>query len=379
MSNRGARWAARLWDEPGGRWGVVRNVLVPASMLYRGGVLARNAAYRSGLISARHVAARTVSIGNLRVGGSGKTPLTRWLATEARARGIAVTIVSRGYGGTSTAAHVVGDGETVRSDGAASGDEAGMLARTAGVPVVAGRDRAAAAALATATFGSRLLLCDDAFQHRRLARDVDLVLVDAGERGGLARLLPAGPLREPLSALRRAHVIVVGERDEASAGARSPATRDDQLVVRARFAPVALVGVGPRSWEEIGLAALAGQRVLALSGVARPRPLYQSLRDWEADLVHVLEYPDHHPYDAHDWQQISHAAKDVDFIVTTEKDLIKLERFPFARGKLVALRLGVTIDEPAALLARVLGPLATGLPETAPTVREDALANGDRS
>jgi len=233
-----------------------------------------------------------------------------------------------------------------------------MLARTAGVPVVAGRDRAAAAALAVETFRSRLLLCDDAFQHRRLARDVDIVLVDGGERGGVARLLPAGPLREPLAALRRAHVVAVAERDAASTGGAAPPSHPDQLVVRVRFAPTALVRVGPHEWEEIGLAALAGQRVLALAGVARPRPLYESLRDWEADLVHVLEYPDHHPYDTKDWHEISNAAKNVEFIVTTEKDLVKLERFPFARGKLVALRLGVAIDNPTALLARVLGPLA---------------------
>jgi tetraacyldisaccharide 4'-kinase len=351
--------AARLWDEEGGRLRALRGALLPASMLYRGAMLVRSAAYGAGMLRARHVGARTVSIGNLRIGGSGKTPLTRWLAMEARARGIAVAIVSRGYGGSSAAAHVVGDGETVRSDVATSGDEAVMLARTAGVPVVAGRDRAGAAALAIATFGSRLLLCDDAFQHRGLVRDLDLVLVDAGERGGVTRLLPAGPLREPLSALRRANVIVVASRDETSVGAPPPPARADQLVVRAQFAAVMLVRVGPHEWEEIGLAALAGQRVLALSGVARPRALYQSLRDWEADLVHVLEYPDHHPYDTHDWHQISHAAKDVDHIVTTEKDLVKLERFPFARGKLVALRLGVTIDDPEALLARVLGPLAT--------------------
>lgn len=354
MSTRGARFAARLWDEPGGGWRLLRRALAPASVLYRSGVLARDVAYRAGLFATSPVAARTVSIGNLRVGGSGKTPLTRWLAVEASARGVPVAIVSRGYGGAQAAPHVVGDGAELRSDVQASGDEAVMLARTAGVPVVAGRDRAAAAALALATFGDRLLLCDDAFQHRRLARDLDLVLVDPGERGGLTRLLPAGPLREPLAALARAHVIVVAER-EASAGGPPPRVRGDQLVVRARFAPTSLVRVGPQAWEEIGLAVLAGQRVLALSGVARPRPLYQSLRDWEADLVHVLEYPDHHPYDARDWQQISHAAKDVDFIVTTEKDLVKLERFPFARGKLVALRLGVTLDHPEALLERVLG------------------------
>ncbi len=298
------------------------------------------------------VSARTVSIGNLRVGGTGKTPLTRWLAGEAARRGIAVAIVSRGYGGSAEAARVVGDGQALASDVEESGDEAMMLARTAGVPVVAGRDRVAAAALAVEKFGSRLLLCDDAFQHRRLRRDLDVVLVDSDEPGGLTRLLPAGPLREPVSALARAGVVVVCERDGTPVRVTAPA---GGLVVRARFAPTALVRAEAAGWYEGGLAALAGQRVLAVSGVARPGPLYQSLRDWEADLVHVLEYRDHHPYDTNDWKQISQAAKDVDLIVTTEKDLVKLERFPFARGKLVAVRLGVAIDDAAALLAHVIG------------------------
>jgi tetraacyldisaccharide 4'-kinase len=269
VSARGALFAARVLDGEGARAVLTRAALAPASALYAGAVLARSIAYRTGLARTRRVDARTVSIGNLRVGGSGKTPLTRWLAGEARARGIAVAIVSRGYGGTNAAAHVVGDGETLRSDVATSGDEAVMLARTAGVPVVVGQDRVVAATLAIETFGSKLLLCDDAFQHRQLARDVDIVLVDGGQRGGLTRLLPAGPLREPLAALRRAHVIVVGERDAVSAAAAAPTSRPDQLVVRARFAPTALVRVGPKGWEEIGLAVLAGQPVLALSGVAR--------------------------------------------------------------------------------------------------------------
>ena len=358
MSARGARLASRIWDEDG-RWRVVRGALAPASLLYRGGIGLRNAAYRYGLFATKVAAARTVSIGNLRVGGSGKTPLTRWLAMEARARGVPVAILSRGYGGSATEAHVVGDGAHLRSDVARSGDEAVMLARTCGVPVVAGRDRAAAAALAVGTFASRLLLCDDAFQHRRLARDVDVVLIDPAERGGVTRLLPAGPLREPFSALARAHVIVMVERDGGTG--QAPRARADQLIVRAQMAPTALVRVGLGEWEEIGLAVLAGQRVMALSGVARPRPLYDSLRDWEADLVHVLEYPDHHAYDTRDWHEISHAAKDVDLVVTTEKDLVKLERFPFARGKLVALRLGVTVDRPSELLDRVLGPLGAPL------------------
>jgi tetraacyldisaccharide 4'-kinase len=116
----------------------------------------------------------------------------------------------------------------------------------------------------------------------------------------------------------------------------------------------------PGRWEEIGLAALAGQRVLAVSAVARPAPLYRTLRDWEAELVHVLEYRDHHPYDARDWHTIAGAAKDVDMIVTTEKDLVKLEAFPFARGKLLALRLGVEVEHADELVDAVIGDAAAG-------------------
>jgi len=354
MKTRAARFVTGVWEDTGRRGTIVRVVMAPVSAMYGAGVTLRNAAYSAGVVASHAVAARTVSIGNVRVGGTGKTPLTRWLATAAAARGVAVAIVSRGYGGARREAHVVGDGSaSPTGDVVASGDEAVMLARTSGVPVVAGRDRVAAARLAIERFRSRLLLCDDAFQHRRLARDVDVVLVGVGERGGVTRLLPGGPLREPLRGLARAHVVVVCDRQ--GVGGAGPELRPGQLAARVRCAPSALVSPTANGWEEIGLAALAGQRVLAVSGVARPAPLYKALRDWEAELVHILEYPDHHPYDARDWQAIVHAAKNVDMIVTTEKDLVKLEAFPFARGKLVALRLGVHLDDPEPLLARVLG------------------------
>jgi tetraacyldisaccharide 4'-kinase len=351
-----ARAVERLWDGTGAAARQARAALGPAAGLNGAGVLLRNAAYRVGVLPSRAAGVRTVSIGNLRVGGTGKTPFTRWLAGRLHARGLAVAIVSRGYGGSVRVPHVVGDGTRVESDVGRAGDEAVMLARTAGVPVVAGADRVAAAALAVARFAPDLLLCDDAFQHRALRRDVDLVLVDGAERGGIRRLLPAGPLREPLRALRRADVVLVRERDEGGAPALPVGPR--ARVLRVRFAPVALVQPGAAGWQEIGLAALVGQRVLAVSGVARPAPLYGTLRDWEAELVHVLEYPDHHRYDARDWQAIVAAAKDVDVIVTTEKDLVKLEAFPFARGKLLALRLGVEVEDADALVAAVAGDAA---------------------
>ncbi|MCC6763537.1 MAG: tetraacyldisaccharide 4'-kinase [Deltaproteobacteria bacterium] len=349
-----ARAVERLWDGTGIAARLGRVLLAPAAGLYAAGIGVRNAAYRAGVLRSHAAAVRTVSVGNVRVGGTGKTPFTRWLASRVHARGVPVAILTRGYGGRERAAHVVGDGVRVTSDVARAGDEAVMLARTSGVPVVAGADRAAAAALAIATFGSRLLVCDDAFQHRALRRDLDLVLVDAGERGGLGRLLPVGPLREPLRALGRAHVVLVRQHGDDAAALPASAF-PDQRVLRVRFAPAALVQPVGADWQEIGLAALAGQRVLAVSAVARPAPLYEALRAWEAELVHVLEYPDHHPYDARDWQAIAAAAKDVALIVTTEKDLVKLEAFPFARGKLVALRLGVEVEDGAALVTHVIG------------------------
>lgn len=347
------RAVERLWDGTGLAARVGRVLLAPAAGLYAAGISVRNAAYGVGVLRSRAAAVRTVSIGNIRVGGTGKTPFTRWLAARVRDRGVPVAILTRGYGGSARAPHVVGDGTRVTSDVARAGDEAVMLARTSGVPVVAGADRAAAAALAIETFASRLLLCDDAFQHRALRRDLDLVLVDAGERGGLGRLLPVGPLREPLRALKRAHVVLVRERDDEVAAPMPSGPQ--QRVLRIRFAPTGLVQPIAAGWEELGLAALAGQRVLAVSAVARPAPLYRALRDWEAELVHVLEYPDHHPYDGRDWHAIAAAAKDVDLIITTEKDLVKLEAFPFARGKLLALRLGVQVEDAEALVTQVIG------------------------
>ena len=225
-----------------------------------------------------------------------------------------------------------------------------MLARTSGVPVVAGRDRVAAARLAVETFEARLLLCDDAFQHRRLERDLDVVLVDAEEPGGLVRVLPAGPLREPLAGVRRADVVLrrapsaEGFEDGASGAAR-----------RIRFAPTSLVVSTQDGWQERPLALLADKRVLAVTGVARPGLLYETLREWNASLVHVLEYPDHHVYDVPTCKEIAHLARDADLVVTTEKDLVKLEGFPFARDLLVAIRLGVVVEGADELVDRVLG------------------------
>ena len=197
-------------------------------------------------------------------------------------------------------------------------------------------------------------MLDDGFQHRAIARAFDLVLVD-GRRGPL---LPAGPLREPLAALRRADAVVLVERDDGDAAVAAAR--------RARGRPSACASRRSR-WSSRSSAAgasgrigqLADRRVVAVTGVARPEAFYAMLRRWEAVIAEVFEYPDHHRYTPEDWQRIARGGHAADLIVTTEKDLVKLEAFPFATGKLVALRIAPQVERADELIAAILA--TTGL------------------
>jgi tetraacyldisaccharide 4'-kinase len=179
----------------------------------------------------------------------------------------------------------------------------------------------------------------------RLKRQVDLVLVSADRGLGNGWMIPAGPMREPIGAVRRADAVVM-----MSFGIGTPALSAAQMkllsggkVFHAAVCARALVVSEQTVWRETPLP-LAGRRVLAVSGLADPAGFYAMIREADADLVGVLEYPDHHAYTAADWQAIVSAARSADLIVTTEKDLVKLERFPFARDSLYALRLEVKMD-----------------------------------
>jgi len=191
------------------------------------------------------------------------------------------------------------------------------------------------------------IILDDGFQHARLRRELDLVLISR-ERGlGNGWMLPAGPMREPLAALRRAAAVVIVSADASLKSALSAAqlARINQgRVLTAALRPQSLISVASGAWR-VSAPSLTGRRVLAVSGLADPAAFHAMLRELEADLVGVLDFPDHHSYTAADWQEIASAAREVDLIVTTEKDLVKLERFPFARDSLYALRLEVTMPE----------------------------------
>jgi len=245
-AERGSRLSAHLWRRRESFLGALwLSPLIPLAWLYALGARLHRMAYRVGLLRAVHLPVRVVSVGNLSVGGSGKTPLAAWLARELHARGVKVALLSRGVGGRrSDQVNVVSDGSRIWLGPSDVGDEPVLLAQEVpGVPVLAGRNRAALALRASSTLGVELVLLDDGFQHHRVARDLDLVCIEAGLGLGNGWTLPRGPLREPTRVLFGADAWIVtrvatraqlragehaGQWDRARAPSEPPRTPADE-------------------------------------------------------------------------------------------------------------------------------------------------------
>jgi tetraacyldisaccharide 4'-kinase len=313
----------RLWyrkpEQEGASERVALSPLSLASLLYGAAVGARNALYESGALEARRIeGARVVSVGNLNVGGAGKTPAVIYLARLAAARGKKVAVLSRGYGRGATDDQVyAGNGPLPTAH--EFGDEPLCIARSCpGVAVLVGPNRAALAERARREIGVDFILLDDGMQHRRLGRDVDLVVVDEAVGFGNGQLLPRGPLREPLSALSRASLLWVRVAD-------SPAQPLPELgvpVVRARYVSSALVAPdGQVHSPEL----MRGKRALALAGLARPSGFLASLRGLGIELAAERLFADHHPFTGAEAAEVLAEATRLGVpVVTTEKDHVRL-------------------------------------------------------
>ncbi len=349
------RWLHLIWNRQGWSGWLGWLALLPFSWGFALVVHVRNRLYDRRWLAVEQAPLSVISVGNLTVGGTGKTPFVLWLARALQAQGKSVGILSRGYKGTQThAAVVVGINGEALATPEAVGDEPVMLARLFPGVVIASQDRLAGARLARERFGLELMILDDGFQHRRLSREVDILLLSGSNSMHNQRLLPAGPFREPVSAARRAHILIATKGDpldDAPSPWQQHATALRKPLYTAHLEAVALVSIEQHQWREIPLTELSGKRIMALSGIADPLPFYRALQEWDAEVTEVMEFPDHHQYVQADWQAISFAGQKVEMIVTTEKDLVKLERFPFATRKLVALRTRLAIPQEAALLA----------------------------
>lgn len=321
-------------------------ILSPLSSLYGKALEARARWYEAEPGRRRRVDCPVVSVGNLTFGGTGKTPMVEFLARRLRFEGRRPAVVSRGYGRRSRGVVVVSSGAGPRVGPDEGGDEPVAIARRLpAVPVVVGERRHDAAKAALA-LGADVLVLDDGYQHLALERDVDLLLLDASDPFGGARLPPGGMLREPLSALARADAFVFTrvDRHPPSEAARAELSRrnPDAPVFTARLRASGL-------WDETGspVAAtrLAERRFLAVCGIANPAAFSASLAEVELDPEEVLAFPDHNRYGRRDLERIERAADASGgaWIVTTEKDAVKLAGK--TRLPLVTLRLEVEMGE----------------------------------
>lgn len=310
----------RLGDDPRDGWG---GLLRCASWVYEGAIRLRNSCYDRGL-GLRRLPAPVLSVGNLTVGGTGKTPLVMLLASRFKKKGLKVTVLSRGHG-RERASRVlqVSAGRGSRVSVRAAGDEPFMMAqKLKGVSVWIGADRFKAGMESWEEAPSDLFILDDGFQHRSLVRDLDLVVARLPRPWGNMRLLPAGPLREPISALKRAQMVVLTGEVGTEAPTQQMQAGNDIPVIRAFLKAKVLRPMGGE--ETYPLEFIKGKRTALVCGIGDPEGFRNTVRLLGAELGPCLFFPDHHWYTPKDANRIKNLAQEFEVVITTEKDIWKL-------------------------------------------------------
>jgi tetraacyldisaccharide 4'-kinase len=323
ISGQRVGWAADLQ----------RAALRVGSWFYRGGVTLRNLMFDVGLRRAHVVRVPVVSIGNLTTGGTGKTPFAAFVARWFVDRGVSVAFVSRGY----------------RAADGSPNDEALVLEQLCPtVPHLQQPDRVVSARRAHVELQAQLIILDDGFQHRRLHRDLDIVLIDALNPWGYDHLLPRGLLREPISSLRRAHLVAITRADQASpeqlVAIRKcvAAVRADLPVIEVAFPPLRLINASGQTAE---LDSLRNQPVVAFCGIGHPHAFFSMLDREQFAMRDTRTFPDHHHFTSNDvtklgrWAEASSAIA----VVVTQKDLVKLRRDDLGGRPLWAVEIGARI------------------------------------
>jgi tetraacyldisaccharide 4'-kinase len=345
-------WAARALA--GERRGAARALLAPAAKLYELAALVRAEAYATGYLSTRRLARPVISVGNLTLGGTGKTPLVAALAAYLRDQHYEVVVLTRGYGRKRAGREVLRweAGAAPPDAYERGGDEPALLARELpGVTVVVDPDRHGAGAWAERELDPDVFLLDDGFQHLRLARDLNLLVVDATDPFGGLRSPPLGRLREPLQGLRRADAVVVTRADRPF---------DEALVERVVrgiggevpvfYAYHDLVALRPLAGgQERAPYALRGRRVGVITAVGNPRVFVEDLENAGVDVVSESLSPDHHDFRQSDVDAAVAAARraGAEALVTTEKDAVKLERLDLSAAAVYAARIRFRSDQEA--------------------------------
>ncbi|MDF1526230.1 MAG: tetraacyldisaccharide 4'-kinase [bacterium] len=331
--------------------------LIPLSAIYRGISSFHRYLYRSSVLTCHRLPRPVVSVGNLTIGGGGKTPLTMWLAENLMASGVKVAVLTRGYGRIHGGLRIVEERDTWED----VGDEPVLMAsKIRGATVVVSRDRFAAGRKVLETRDVDLFLLDDGFQHFALDRDLDIVVVDGHRRFGNGRLLPAGILREPVSRLNDADLVVVTKAKQADPEFEGFLNRHSKAsVFWADYRPLGLSLVSP------GEPTVTGDRpdglFVAFCGIAGPEGFRETLTRAGIEVVELLTFPDHHPYSASDINMIQETAlrKEAVGLVTTEKDAARWNH-PNLSLPLYSLSIHPVIEAEDDLLNTVLALVSKG-------------------
>lgn len=313
---------------------------------YRVGVKARGMAFDRRWKQIHRVGVPVVSVGNITLGGTGKTPMVEWAARWLRAKGARVAILSRGYGGS----------EGMNDEGRA------LEENLPDVPHLQSPDRVEIARNAVEELESEVLILDDGFQHRRLGRDLDLVLLDALDPFGLGRMFPRGLLREPASTLKRASLVVlsradlVDEETRKAIRARAEKAAGPLKWVEARHAPIDLID---HEGNTHPLSDLEGKKVGAFCGIGNPEGFRRTLEGMNVALAGFRAFPDHHPYNAADVADLGGWLRGIgaELALTTQKDSVKLRAPSLGPAPLRALRIGLDVMDGAEILDEAFASL----------------------
>ena len=320
------------------------------SLGYRGVLGLRSLLYEAGVFKSRGLQCPVIAIGNLTLGGTGKTPAVELAVRTLQEAGIEPGIVSRGYGRRGSGTRVVSDRQSLRLDAKSSGDEPFLLARRLpGVPGVVGEHRFRAGRLCLEQFRVQALVLDDAFQHRTLRKDLEVVLLNGRAPWGNGRLFPLGILREPLTALGRADLVVVTRSPDADAFQRiltvirqhNPATP----VVKGEYEPV-------ECWEihasgSVGPEDLEGRKLAAFAGIAHPPDFRSTVERVGVTVTRFTEFPDHHWYKEEEMLRLAREALEsgAEGLITTEKDWVRLSNLSLPSLPLWVLQIRLTLGD----------------------------------
>ena len=317
---------------------LIMTVFYLFSLIYGQLVNLKLSMYHIGWFKKERLTCFVISLGNVTVGGTGKTPTAQHLAREIRDMGYRVAILNRGYRAKwRGAVGIVSDGHALKMDAETAGDEAFMLAKhLPNVPVLIGPERAVTGRYAIEHFGAQVAILDDGYQHWQLERDMDILLVDAVNVFGNGYLLPRGTLREPLSHIDRADVCLMTKVDQAAPGAIEyiwetfRSYNQDGLILESIHQPRQFVRLA--DWYEdiaaggVPVTELKGKKVLAVSAIGNPASFEQTLADLGIEIVESMRYPDHHDYGEKDMAEVLYRAETlgVEAIIITEKDAVKV-------------------------------------------------------